>query len=44
MLECCRQDTKEAIIYIDNKFGLVKFTNFYQINHNFSYFSQKRMM
>ena len=41
MLECCRQDTKEAIICIDNKYASIKFTNLYQINHNFSYFSTK---
>ena len=41
MLECCRQDTKEAMICIDNKYALIKFTNLYQINHNFSYFSTK---
>ena len=35
MLECC-QDTKEAIIYKDNKYALIKFNNLYQINHNFS--------
>ena len=27
------QDTKEAMIYIDNKHELIKFTNHYQINH-----------
>ena len=41
MLECCRQDTKEAIICIDNKYALIKFNNLYQINHNISYFSTK---
>ena len=41
MLECCHQDTKEAMICINNKYGLIKFTNFYQFNHNFSYFSTK---
>ena len=41
MLECCRQDTKEAMICIDNKYALIKFTNLYQINHDFSYFSTK---
>ena len=41
MLECRRQDTKEAMICIDNKIALIKFTNFYQNNHNFSYFSTK---
>ena len=41
MLECCRQDTKEAMICIDNKNGFIELTNFYQIDHNFSYFSTK---
>ena len=36
-----RQVTKEVMICIDNKYGLIKFTNFYQINHNFSYISTK---
>ena len=43
MLECCRQDTKEAMICIDNKYVLIKFTYIYQINHNFSYFSTKAL-
>ena len=41
MLECCHQDRKEAIICIDKKYGLIKFTKFYQINYNFSYSSTK---
>ena len=41
-MECCRQDTKEAMICINNKYGLIKFTNFYQMNHNFSYFPTKK--
>ena len=40
-LECCRQDTKEATICVGNKYRLIHLTNFYQINHNFSYFSPK---
>ena len=39
MLECCRQDTKEAMICIDNKYGLIELTNFYETNHHFLYFS-----
>ena len=39
--EFCPQDTKEAVICIDDKYGLLKFTKFYQINHYFSYFSTK---
>ena len=35
------KDTKEAMICIDNKYALIKFTNLYQINHKFSYFSTK---
>ena len=31
MLECCRQDTKEAMICIDNKYALIQFTSLYQI-------------
>ena len=47
---CCKQkklrmfeyqDTKEAMICNDKKNGFIKFTNFYQINYNFSYFSIK---
>ena len=41
MLECCHKDKKAAMTSIDNKYGLIKFTNFYQINHNFSNFSTK---
>ena len=41
MLERCCQDTKEAMICIDNKYEFIKFTNFYQLNHNFLYFSAK---
>ena len=26
------------MIYIDNKYAFIKFTNIYQNNHNFSYF------
>ena len=37
MLECCRQDTKEAVICIDNEYGLIKLTNIYQIKHAFTY-------
>ena len=33
MLECRRQDTKEAMISIDNMYGLIKLINLYQINH-----------
>ena len=44
MLECCRQDTKEAMICMDNKYALIKLTNLYQIKDNFSYFPQKRLM
>ena len=40
-LECCRQVTEEVMICIANKYELIKFTNFYQINHNLSYFSTK---
>ena len=29
------------MIYIDNKYAFIKFTNIYQINHSFSYFSTK---
>ena len=39
MLECCRQVTKEVMIWIVNKYGLIEFTNFCQINHNFWSFS-----
>ena len=42
--ECCRGDTKEAIICIDNKYGFIESTNTYRLNHNFSYFSTKRLM
>ena len=41
MLESCRQDTNEALICIDNKYGLIKFSNLYQINHSFLYLSPK---
>ena len=41
MLECCHQDTKEAMLCIDNKYGLINFTNCYRINHDFSYLSTK---
>ena len=30
------------MICINNKYGLIKFTNFYQMNHNFSYFPTKK--
>ena len=30
MLESCRQDRKEVIIYIDIKYGLIKFINLYK--------------
>ena len=44
-LKCCRQDTKEATICIDNKYALIKFTKLNQINHNFSYFfTSKHLM
>ena len=29
MLESCRRDRKEVIIYIDIKYGLIKFINLY---------------
>ena len=38
--EFCRQDTKEAMTCIENKYGLIKLTNLYQINHYFCTFSQ----
>ena len=38
VLECCRKDTKEAMICIDNNYALIKFTNIYQIKHIFLYF------
>ena len=41
MFECCRQDQKEAMICIDNNYGFNEFTNFYQSNHNFLYFTTK---
>ena len=41
MLECCHQDMRVALFCIDNKYGLIEFTNFYQINHNFLYFFTK---
>ena len=44
MLKCCRPDTKESMICIDNKYGLIEITNFYQINHNFCTFPQKHIM
>ena len=34
MLECCRQDMKEAMICINNKYGLIKLRDLYQINHH----------
>ena len=42
MLESCGQETNEAVICIDNKYGLIKFTNLYQIN--FYFFPQKHLM
>ena len=44
MLECCCQDTKDAIICTDNKYGLIDFTNSYQINIIFRTFPQKRLI
>ena len=32
------------MICIDIKYGLIKFTNFYQINYNFLYFSTKNVL
>ena len=40
-MECCRQDTEEAMAFIDIKYGLIQFTNLYQMNHYFSYLSIK---
>ena len=37
----CRQDTKELMICINNKYGLIQFTKINQINHYFSYISTK---
>ena len=37
---CC-QDTKESMSCIDNKNVLIEVTNFYHINHYFSYFYTK---
>ena len=34
MLECCRQDMKEEMICINNKYGLIKLRDLYQINHH----------
>ena len=39
--ECCRQDTKEAMIFIKNKYELMIFTNIYKINQYFSNLSTK---
>ena len=44
MLECCRQDTKEAMNFMDHKYGFIELTNNYQINHTFRTFPQKRIM
>ena len=40
--EMLRQDTKEAMIYINNKYGFIEFTKLCQINHYFSYLSTKK--
>ena len=42
MLECC-QYTKEAMICIDNKYGFIELTNFYQINQNLRTFTQNHV-
>ena len=34
-------DTKETMICIDNKYGFIELTNFYQITQNFSYLFTK---
>lgn len=39
-----RIDTKEKIIGIDNKHGLSKFTNLYQIDNFFRAYPQKRLV
>ena len=41
MLKRCHQDTKEAMICIDNKYGLIKDTNLHQISNYFSYLSTR---
>ena len=41
MLECRLQVTKEAMICIDNTYGLIKITGLYQISHDFSYLFTK---
>ena len=40
-MECCRQYTKEAMICIDDKYGLMKVTDFYQINFKIFVLSTK---
>ena len=43
--ECCRLDTKEAMIFIKNKYELMIFTNIYiKLTNIFQTFPQKRLM
>ena len=44
MLECCRQDTKEAMIFIDNKKGLNKSLTFIDLIIIFRTFPRERLM
>ena len=38
ILECCRQEKKEAMTFIDIRYKLIELKHFYRIDHNFSYF------
>ena len=44
MFQGCYKDEKDSETEIDNKYDLIKFTKFYQINNYFSYLFVKKSL